>query len=83
MAFVLFALLGFFAGYRLGMTRIGIMTMALIAILSLATQVIHVLMTQSPELITILPLIAGSISLLFMLFGAFVRLVVGRDTKTT
>ena len=82
MAFVLFALPGFFAGYRLGMTRSGIMTMALVAVLSFATQAIHMVLTQSPELITILPLIAGSISVLFMLFGAFVRLVLGRNTKT-
>jgi hypothetical protein len=83
MVFVLFALLGFLVGYRLGMTRIGIMTMALTAILSLAIQIIHVVITQNPELITILPLIVGGISVLFMLLGTFIRLALHRATKAT
>jgi hypothetical protein len=74
MVLLLFAVIGFLIGYRLGMSRAGYITLALTAVLSSAGQIIHLLMTQHRELVTMLPLVVGGILVLFMLVGAVVRL---------
>ena len=74
MAFVLLAIIGFMVGYHLEMTRTGYVTMALTAVGSSISQITHLLVTKSPESITLLPFVIGSILVLFMLIGAIVKI---------
>jgi len=83
MALVLFAVLGLFVGYRLEMTCAGYVTMALTTVGFSAAQLIHLSITRSREAMTMLPLIVGLILVLFMLFGALVRLAVRGRTNAS
>ena len=74
MFFVLSAVIGFLIGYRQGMTRTGYLMMALTGVVSSSAQIAHMLLAQSRESITMLPLVVGLILLLCMLFGALARL---------
>jgi hypothetical protein len=76
MALVLFAVIGFYTGYRLEMTRTGYVTMALTTIGFSAGQIIHLFTTRSREAMTILPLFVGLVVVLFMLLGALSRVAV-------
>jgi len=76
MVLVLFAVIGFFVGYCLEMTRAGYVTMALTILGSSAAQIIHLSFTRSRESMTMLPLVVGLVLVLFMLLGALLRLVV-------
>jgi hypothetical protein len=76
MALVLFAVVGFFVGYRLEMTRAGYVVMALTTVGFSTGQIIHLSITRSREALTILPLVVGLVLVLFMLLGALVRLAV-------
>ena len=76
MVLVLFAVIGFFVGYRLEMSRAGYVTMALTTVGFSVGQIVHVLITKSREAITMLPLVVGLVLVLFMLIGALVRLAV-------
>ena len=76
MSLALFAVLGFFVGYRLEMSRAGYVTMAVTTVGFSAGQIVQVLIAKSPEAITMLPLVVELILVLFMLIGALVRLAV-------
>jgi hypothetical protein len=81
MALVIFAVIGYFIGYRLEMTRAGYLTMALTAVGFSAGQIVHLLITRNREAMTMLPLVVGLILVLFMLFGAMVRLAIRHRTN--
>ena len=72
MVLVLFAALGFFVGYRLGMTPAGYVTLALTAVGFSAGQITLLLITRNREAMTMLPLVVGLVLVLFMLLGALV-----------
>jgi hypothetical protein len=76
MALVLFAVVGFFVGYRLEMTRAGYVTMALTTVGFSAGQIIQLFVTRSREATTMLPLVVELVLVLFMLLGALLRLAV-------
>jgi hypothetical protein len=78
MVLVIFVVIGFFVGYRLEMTRAGYLTMALTAVGFSAGQLVHLLITRNREGMTMLPLVVGLVLVLFMLFGALVRLAIRR-----
>ena len=73
MVLVLFAVTGFFVGYRLEMTRAGYVTMALTTVGFSGGQIILLFITRSREAMTMLPLVVGLVLVLFMLVGALVR----------
>ena len=81
MALVMFAVVGFFVGYRLEMTRAGYVTMALTTVGFSAGQIIHLFITKSREAMTMLPLVVGLLLVLFMLLGALVRMGIRRRTN--
>ncbi len=81
MVLVLFAVTGFFVGYRLEMTRAGYVTMALTTVGFSAGQIIHLFITKSREAMTMLPLVVGLVLVLFMLLGALLRLAVRGRTN--
>jgi len=74
MVLVIFAVIGFFVGYRLEMTRAGYVTMALTTVGFSGGQIVHLFITKSREAMTMLPLIVGLVLVLFMLLGALLRL---------
>ena len=76
MSLALFAVIGFFVGYHLEMSRAGYITMAVTTIGFSEGQIVHVLITKNPEAITMLPLLVGLLLVLFMLIGALVRFAV-------
>ena len=76
MVLIVFAVIGFFVGCRLEMTRAGYVTLALTAVGFSAGQIVHLLITKSREAMTMLPLIVGLVLVLFMLLGALVRLAI-------
>lgn len=82
MSLALFAVIGFFVGYRLEMSRAGYITIAVTTMGFSVGQIVHVLITKSPEAITMLPLVVGLILVLFMLIGALVRLAVRGGPST-
>ena len=73
MFLVLFAVIGLLVGCRLEMTRAGYVTMALTTVAFSAVQIIQLLIARSREAMTILPLVAGLVLVLFMLLGALLR----------
>jgi uncharacterized membrane protein YeiH len=74
MVLVLLAVSGFLVGYRLGMTPAGYVTMALTTLGFSAGQIVDVSIAQSPESVTLLPLVVGLVLVVSMLIGAFLRL---------
>ncbi len=74
MVLVLFAVIGFFVGFRLEMTRAGYVTMALTTVGFSTGQIVHLFITKTREAMTMLPLLVGLVLVLFMLLGALVRL---------
>ena len=76
MVLILFAISGFFVGYRLEMTRAGYVTMALTTVGFSGGQIILLFITKSREAMTMLPLVVGLVLVLFMLAGALVRLAI-------
>ena len=81
MMLILFAVSGFFVGYRLEMTRAGYVTMALTTVGFSGGQVILLFITRSREAMTMLPLVVGLVLVLFMLAGALVRLAIRGRTN--
>jgi len=81
MVLVIFAVIGFFVGYRLEMTRAGYLTMALTTVGFSAGQIVHLFLTKSREAMTMLPLVVGLVLVLFMLLGALVRIAVRGRTN--
>ena len=83
MFLIIFAVIGFFVGFRLEMTRGGYVTMALTSVGFFAGEIVHVLTTANRAALTMLPMVIGLILVVFMLVGASVRLVVRRVSKPT
>jgi hypothetical protein len=81
MVLVIFAVIGFFVGYKLEMTRAGYLTMALTTLGISAGQIALLFITKSREAMTMLPLIVGLVLILFMLLGALVRMAVRGRTN--
>ena len=81
MVLILFAVSGFFVGYRLEMTRAGYVTMALTTVGFSGGQIILLFITKSREAMTMLPLVIGLVLVLFMLLGALLRLAVRGRTN--
>ncbi len=81
MSLILLAVIGFLIGYRLEMTRAGYVTMALTAVGFSSGQIVHLLITQNRESMTMLSLVMGLVLVLFMLLGALFRLAFHRDRK--
>ena len=73
MVLVLFAVLGFGLGYRLGTTRRGFVTMAATAVGSAVLQIGHLLTTSERSWMTMLPMVIGAVVVASMLFGALVQ----------
>ena len=73
MALLLFAVIGFFIGYRLEMSRAGYVTMALTAVATAVGQILLLFATQEREAMTLLPLVVGALLVLLMLIGAITR----------
>ena len=73
MALLMFAVLGAFAGYRLGPGRQGFVTMALVSIGAAALQIGHLFATSDRSSMTMLPLVVGTILVASMLAGALAR----------
>ena len=73
MALLLFAVIGFLVGYRLEMSRLGYVTMALTAVATAIGQILLLFTTQDREAMTLLPLLGGALLVLFMLMGAITR----------
>ncbi|HEU0039308.1 MAG TPA: hypothetical protein VFR76_08545 [Verrucomicrobiae bacterium] len=82
MVLILFAVSGFFVGYRLEMTRAGYVTMALTTVGFSGGQIVLLSITKSREAMTMLPLVVGLVLVLFMLVGALVRLAIRGRTNT-
>jgi len=82
MLLILFAVIGFFVGYRLEMTRAGYVTMALTTVGFSGGQIIHLFIARSREAMTMLPLVVGLVLMLFMLLGALVRLALRGRTNS-
>jgi hypothetical protein len=81
MVLVIFAVIGFFLGYRLEMTRAGYLTMALTTVGFSAGQIALLFFTRSREAMTMLPLVVGLALVLSMLLGAVVHMVVRGRTN--
>ena len=63
MVLLICAVLGAFVGYRLGPSRHGFVTVALVSIGSAAVQIGHLLATTERSSMTMLPLVVGTSSL--------------------
>jgi uncharacterized membrane protein len=81
MFFALLAVIGFFVGYRLAMSRAGYVTMALVTVAFSVGQLVHLFLTKNREAMTMLPLVIGVVLVLFMLLGALTRLSVRRRSN--
>ena len=75
MFLIIFAVVGFLVGFRLGMTRAGYVTMALTSAAFFASEIVHVFTTANRAALTMLPMVIGLILVGLMLIGASVRLV--------
>ncbi|HKE83770.1 MAG TPA: hypothetical protein VKB50_08455 [Vicinamibacterales bacterium] len=73
MTLLLFGVLGFALGYRLGMSRRGFVTLAIVSIGASIAQVGHLLTTTERSAMTMLPLVVGTVIVSTMLLGALVR----------
>ena len=73
MLLIIFAVLGALLGYRLGTTRRGYVTMAVVSIGSAALQLGHLFTTSDRSSMTMLPLVIGTIVVASMLCGALAR----------
>ena len=84
MVLILFAVTGFFVGYRLEMSRARYVLLALTTVGFSTGQIIHLSITRSREAMTMLPLVVGLVLVLFMLLGALLRLAVrGRTNRAS
>jgi CHASE2 domain-containing sensor protein len=73
MVLLVFAVLGFIAGWRLGPDRHGFLAVAAISIASAVVQISHVLITVDRSRMTMLPLVAGTLVVVGLLAGALAR----------
>ena len=82
MVLLIFAVIGFFVGYRLEMTRAGYVTLALTTVGFSTGQIVHLFITRNRGAITMLPLAVGLVLMLFMLLGALIHPVIRGRTRT-
>ncbi len=73
MLLLMFAVSGALLGYWLGTTPRGYVTMAAVSIGSGALQIGHLLTASDRSWMTMLPLVIGTVTVAFMLAGAWVR----------
>lgn len=73
MTFLVFAVVGFVAGWRLGPGRRRFVAIAAISIVSAIVEISHLLMTADRSRMTMMPLIAGALMVSGLLVGALVR----------
>lgn len=73
MVLVLFAVLGFLAGWRLGPNRQGFLAVAAISIMTAVVQIGHLLVTADRSQMTMLPLVLGTVLVAGLLVGALVQ----------
>jgi hypothetical protein len=82
MLLILFAVVGAILGYRLGTTRRGYVTIAVVSITSAILQVGHLLTSSERSSMTMLPLVIGTIIVASMLGGALARRNAASPSKT-
>ncbi len=70
MVLLLVAALGGLAGYRLGTSRRGLVTLAAVSIGASTVQVGHLMTTIDRSATTMLPLVVGAVAVASMLLGA-------------
>lgn len=73
MVLLLVAALGAFIGYRLGMSRSGFVTLAVVSLSASVVQVGHLMTTSDRSAMTLLPLVVGTVVVASMLLGALAR----------
>ena len=73
MLLLLFAVMGFVLGYRLGMARWGFMTLAAVSLGASALQVAHLVTTSDRSRMTMLPMVMGAVVVAGMLLGGLAR----------
>jgi hypothetical protein len=73
MVLLVFAVLGFVAGWRLGPNRHGFVAVAAISIVSAVVQISHLLVTVERSRMTMLPLVVGTLLVTGLLLGALAR----------
>ena len=73
MVLMLFAVLGFVLGHRLGNTRRGFVVMAAVAVGGAMLQIGHLLTTSERSWMTMLPLVISAVVVAFMLLGSLLR----------
>jgi hypothetical protein len=73
MLFLMFAALGFGFGYWLGMGKRGFITLGAVSVGTSVLQVVHLVTTTDRTMMTMLPLVVGTIVVTGMLLGALVR----------
>ena len=78
---VLFYAIGFFAEYRLEMSRAGYATMPATSVGFSIGQIFHLFITKNRKSIAMLPLVARMVLVLSMLLGALARLAVRGRTN--
>jgi hypothetical protein len=70
MALILIAVFGFLLGKRLGVSRSGYITLALISFGAAVLQIVHLALTSNRSSMTLLPIIVGALFVAGMLAGA-------------
>jgi len=73
MLLLLFAVLGFAIGNRLGMSARGFIVLAMISITASVLQVLHLLTANDRTWMTLLPMLVGTIIVVGMMIGAVTR----------
>jgi hypothetical protein len=73
MLLLVFAALGFAAGYWLGIARRGFVSLGAVSIATSVLQVVHLLITKDRTMMTLLPLVVGTVVVTGMLLGALLR----------
>jgi uncharacterized membrane protein YhiD involved in acid resistance len=73
MVLLICAVLGAFVGYRLGTSRQGFVTLALVSIGSAIVQIGHLFATSQRSSMTMLPLVVGTVLVASLLAGAVAR----------
>jgi CHASE2 domain-containing sensor protein len=73
MVLLVVAVLGFFAGWRLGPNRQGFLAVAAISIVTAVVQISHLLITVDRSQMTMLPLVVGTLLVTGLLVGALAR----------
>ena len=81
MVLILFALIGFFLGYRYKMTPTAYVIMASVTMTFILVQVIYFYITKDKSEITILPILINFIFVLFMFIGSLSHMIADSKPK--